>query len=254
MPDDAERRRAVVFFKIHHNLPREGPGDTASTHRACRSIGKLSVTGRILDVGCGPGTQTIDLAKVTTGCITGLDVHRQYLDQLRERVRVAGLSRRVSAVRGSMFNMPFHDESFDVIWAEGAIYITGFERGLREWRDLLRPGGYIAATHLSWLAPDPPDEPREFWNRHYPAMRTVEENTRNASQCGFEPIECFTLPESAWWTDYYDPMETQLLSLRREYRGDDEAMAVIERSGQQIDVYRRFAQYYGYVFYVLRMR
>ena len=141
----------------------------------------------------------------------------------------------------------------DVIWAEGAIYIAGFEQGLQEWRRFLRPGGYVAATHLSWLTSDIPDEPRKFWTRNYPAMRAVEENARISIQCGFELVECFTLPESAWWTDYYSPMETRLRSLRDQYRGDDEAMAVIESSGEQIDLYRRFARYYGYVFYVLRV-
>jgi SAM-dependent methyltransferase len=153
-----------------------------------------------------------------------------------------------------MFDLPFLDGSFDAIWAEGAIYIVGFEQGLLGWRRFLRPGGYIAVTHLSWLTADIPDEPREFWNRNYPAIRAVEENTTISIRCGFEPVDCFTLPESAWWTDYYRPMETRLQTLREEYVGDDEALAVIESSGQQIDLYRRFAWCYGYVFYVLRMR
>jgi hypothetical protein len=85
-------------------------------------------------------------------------------------------------------------------------------------------------------------------------MRAVEENARVCTQLGFDVIDCFTLPESAWWNDYYGPMETRLLSLGDECRGDDEAMAAIETSGEQIDLYRRFAACYGYVFYVLRMQ
>jgi ubiquinone/menaquinone biosynthesis C-methylase UbiE len=253
MSDDAKRRRAAVFFQIHKNLPREGPGDAASTQRAYRLVGDLPPSGRILDVGCGPGSQTIDLASVTTSNITALDIHRPYLDRLCDRAKAAGLSRRVSAVQGSMFKLPFLNGSFDVIWAEGAIYIAGFEQGLQEWRRFLRPGGYVAATHLSWLTSDIPDEPRQFWTRNYPAMRGVKENARSAVQCGFELVEFFTLPESAWWTDYYGPMDTRLRTLRDQYRGDDEAIAVIESSAEQIDLYRRFPGYYGYVFYVLRM-
>src|SRR5258708_11099403 len=106
-----------------------------------------------------------------------------------------------------MCNMPFRDGSFDVIWAEGSIYIIGFEQGLQEWRRLLRPGGYVAATHLSWLAADVPEEPLAFWRRTYPAIRLVDENVRISRDCGVDPVECFTLPESAWGSDYYGPLE-----------------------------------------------
>ena len=252
-PDEAARRR-VVFFKIHSGLPREGPGDSASTHRAYRRIGELPASARILDVGCGPGAQTIDLAKVTPSRIVALDNHRPYLEQLDARVRRAGLSRRVRSVQASMFTMPFRNEAFDVVWAEGAIYVLGFERALKEWRALLRPGGYLAATHLSWLVTDVPSEPREFWERNYPAIRHVDENVAACREHGFDLVDRFTLPESAWWSDYYAPMEGRLVALRDEYARDDAALAVIEESREQIELYRRFARHYGYVFYVLRAR
>jgi hypothetical protein len=73
-----------------------------------------------------------------------------------------------------------------------------------------------------------------------------------ATRTGFEPIEVFTLPESAWWDDYYRPMEARLAVLRPQYRDDAEALAVIDSSAEQIDLYRRFSCCYGYVFYVLR--
>ena len=253
MATDAERRRAI-FFQIHKDLPREGPGDSESTRRACRLVYPLPETGQILDIGCGPGAQTMDLAQGTAARIIAIDTHRPYLDQLHDRVTAAGFARRVKAVQASMFRLPFFDASFDVIWAEGAIYIIGFKQGLLDWRRLLRPGGHVVVTHLSWLGSDIPDEPRAFWAREYPAMETVEENARIASEAGFDVIECFALPERAWWSDYYGPMASRLDSLRARYRGDDEALAVLDSHGEQIDIYRRFHQSFGYVFYVLRVR
>jgi SAM-dependent methyltransferase len=208
--------------------------------------------GRLLDVGCGPGTPTIDLATASSASVTALDNHRPYLERLRERAQAAGVSRRIQTVQASMFSLPFRQDTFDLIWSEGAIFILGFERGLEEWRALLRPGGRLAVTHLSWLTPDIPREPLSFWSRNYPAIRSVDDNLGIATRSGFEPIEVFTLPESAWWDDYYRPMEARLAVLRPQYRDDAEALAVIDSSAEQIDLYRRFSRCYGYVFYVLR--
>jgi len=153
-----------------------------------------------------------------------------------------------------MFSMPFQREAFDVVWAEGAVYVLGFDRALSEWRALLRPGGYLAATHLSWLVTDVPSEPREFWQRHYPAIRHVDENLAICGEHRFDVVNCFTLPESAWWTEYYGPIETRLATLQDTYAADDEAMREIDATREQIDLYRRFAECYGYVCYVLRLR
>jgi ubiquinone/menaquinone biosynthesis C-methylase UbiE len=251
---EKRRRLRDVFVTIHTDLPREGPGDGASTRRAFRLLTEMPPSGRILDVGCGPGAQTVELAQVTRSSIVALDIHRPYLHELRARTADAGVSKRVHLMHASMLDVPVMSEGIDAIWAEGSIYIIGFEKGLRDWRRLLRPGGYVAATHLSWLASHVPDEPRTFWARYYPSMTTVKENANIAHACGFELIEQFTLPESAWWDDYYGPMEKRLARLREEHRGDEDALSVIETSQDQIDLYRRFAAYYGYVFYVLRKR
>ena len=241
-----------MFFDIHQGLPREGPGDTASTLRAYRAVGGVPAGGRILDVGCGPGAPTIDLANASAASIMAVDNHRPYLDRLRERARAAGASDRIQTLQASMFSLPFRPASFDLIWSEGAIYILGFARGLEEWRALLRPGGHVAVTDLSWLTPEIPSEPLSFWSRNYPAIRHVAENIDIAARKGFEPIDLFTLPESAWWDEYYAPMEARLSVLRSQYRGDAKALAVIESTAEQINLYRRFSGCYGYVFYVLR--
>ena len=45
--------------------------------------------------------------------------------------------------------LPFGEEELDMIWCEGAIYNIGFERGLKEWRKYLKPGGYITGIFLT---------------------------------------------------------------------------------------------------------
>ncbi|MBM3298007.1 MAG: class I SAM-dependent methyltransferase, partial [Candidatus Aminicenantes bacterium] len=81
--DDPFFRR--IFFEVHSGLPREGPGDEASLRRALRLVGKLPERPLVLDVGCGPGLQTLDLARRTGGVVFGLDNHEPFLRDLRRQ-------------------------------------------------------------------------------------------------------------------------------------------------------------------------
>jgi len=69
---------------------------------------------------------------LSQGEIIGIDIHQPSLDSLYRKIEDAGLSDRVAALNCSMLDMDFPDESFDIIWAEGSIWVVGFERGLKE--------------------------------------------------------------------------------------------------------------------------
>jgi SAM-dependent methyltransferase len=151
-----------------------------------------------------------------------------------------------------MSEMEFPDESFDILWAEGSIYIVGFDRGLREWARLLKPDGYLVASEVVWLRPDPPQEVREFWKANYPGIRTIPENLEQVAACGYRLIGLFTLPEDAWWAGYYTPVEKRLEGLQGKYRDNPEALAVLDEERKEIDVYRRYSEWYGSVFFVMQ--
>lgn len=242
----------AIFFDIHADLPRQGPGDPASTARAFSMLKGLPDQPHLLDVGCGPGAQTLDLARLSDGPITAVDKYEQFLDNLRERAARQGLTERIVVVQGDMFDLPFEAGSFDVIWSEGAIYLIGFEQGLRSWGRLLKSGGYVAVTEATWLRADAPGELRTFWEEAYPAMQDVEANLRIIEKTGYRLVGHFTLPPSAWWTDYYEPLERRLSLFEDRYRDNPDVMAVVEMERREIDLYRRYSDYYGYVFYVMQ--
>jgi len=238
-----------VFWEIHRDLPREAPGSAASTLRAFSMLPGLSVSPRILDIGCGPGAQTVALASASQATLTAIDTHQPFLDDLGRRAAQAGISERVQALNASMFELNF-EQPFDLIWSEGAIYIIGFERGLREWRSLLKPGGCIAVTEISWLKPNPPEAVRRFWEEAYPGMATVEQNLARLALAGYHSLGHFTLPEQDWWENYYQPMAARIESLREKYRHDPAAQAVLDLEYAEIDLYRQYSAWYGYVFYL----
>jgi SAM-dependent methyltransferase len=208
----------------------------------------------ILDVGCGAGLQTIEIARLSDGYVTALDSYQIFLDLLNQRVRAADLSRKVRIQQGSMFELPYGPATFDVIWSEGAIYIIGLEKGLQTWRPFLKQGGYLVASHISWLASDVPEEPRRFWEEDYPAITTVTENIDTFERAGYTINGHLELPESAWWDDYYLPIEQRLIDLRNKYQDSAAVKASVENMQREIDLYRRYSAYYGYVFYIARRK
>lgn len=241
-----------IFWQIHRDLPREAPGSDASTLRAIGMLPKLPASPRLLDIACGPGMQTVALARATQGAIIALDTHQPFLEDLGRRATQAGVAQQIEPRNASMFDLEF-DEPFDLLWSEGAIYIIGFERGLREWRRLLKPGGFVAVTEISWLKPNPPEVAFRFWNEAYPAMATVAENLARLSAAGYRSLGHFTLPENDWWDNYYHPMAARIELLRQKYPNNPEAQSVLDAEYAEIELYRQYSDWYGYVFYIAQV-
>lgn len=246
MPED-------IFFEIHQDLPREGPGRNEYTAKAFRMLPKIE-NPRILDVGCGPGGPTLELARLSQGQVIGMDTHQPYLDRLAQKIKDAGLNDQVKAVKGSMFEMEFPDQSFDIIWAEGSIYIIGFERGLKEWRRFLKTNGFLVVHEMTWLRPDPPQEIYDYWGSLYPGICTVAQNIKRIAACGYDLIGHFTLPEDAWWTAYYEPLEERIGDLRKKYKDNSKALAILDDEQREIDIFRKYYQWYGSVFFIMQAR
>ncbi len=97
-----------VFFEVHSGLP-ERP--------------------RILDLGCGPGAQTLELAGLCQGRIVAVDNHEPFLEQLRPRAAQLGLADRVEARLGDMGSLPFEPGSFDLIWPRARSTWSASPRG-----------------------------------------------------------------------------------------------------------------------------
>lgn len=241
-----------VFLDVQRGLPRQGPGLDESTLAALVLCQGLPARPAVLDIGCGPGMQTMALARALDGPITAVDLHEEYLDILTAHAVETGLAGRIDVRLADMSALPFPPESFDLVWSEGAAYIMGFAAALADWMRLIRPGGCIAVSELVWLRSDPPAEVAAFFADEYPAMTDVETNLRTVEDCGYEPLGHLVLPDEGWWRHYYTPLEAKLPEMREKYAGDDDALGVIDMTAREIDMRRRFGDWYGYAFFVGR--
>ena len=240
-----------IFQELIEGLPRQSPGSTAATLRALGMARGLPQSPRILDVGCGPGAQTVDLACATGGWVLAVDIRQHFLDELTERARNAGVQSQVTTLCMSMFDMDFADSSYDLIWSEGAIYIAGFAAGLRAWHRFLKPGGWIAVSELTWLVPDPPAEAAEYWKLNYPDMGSIERNCRLVAEAGYVESTGFTLSTRDWY-NYYGPAERRVEELREKYADAPDTLATLDDVQREYDIFRQYHESYGYVFYVMR--
>lgn len=241
-----------IFFEIFNNLPRGGPGDNESTRKAFSLLNSLSERVNLLDVGCGPGMQTIELAKLITGEITALDNHQPFLDKLNTQAKKEGLQNKIQTFNGSMFSMDFKKEQFDVIWSEGAVYIYGFEKALKDWRKFLKKEGYFTVSEIAWINPHPPEEIKEFFDQEYPPMKSNEENIEIIKENNYNLINSFILPDSSWWNYYYNPYEKQVSALKKKYHGNEEKISLLDSALIEIELFRKYSKYYGYVFYIMQ--
>jgi SAM-dependent methyltransferase len=251
------------FYEIFDaSLPRLGPGDEASTLRALnmvRSAGPqrqdkvAGRAGRILDLGCGNGAQTILLARHTEGSILAVDNHQPFLDELRRRADAVGISGRIQIALRDMRSLQESDGPFDLVWSESALFVMGFREGVAACCSLLAPGGGLAVSEMCWLRSDAPAECREFFAAAYPALADIETNLAAIRSCDCEIIGHFAQPESAWW-ELYQPLEERLRSLRKQHAKEAENLALIEQIQAEIDLYRRCSAYYGNVVFVMRRR
>ena len=66
------------LYELCERLPRCGPGDNQSTRRAFNTMTKLPKEPSILDIGCGTGMQTIELAKISNGKIIAVDNYQGF--------------------------------------------------------------------------------------------------------------------------------------------------------------------------------
>lgn len=241
-----------VFLDFYSGVSRQGPGDDASTAQALKMLGNLPFPLNILDIGCGAGAQTLALAHHIQGKVVALDCNDCFLDDLRQKIQSQGLEKKIMPMLGSMFDLAFPDASFDVIWSEGAIYLAGFEKGIRDWRRFLKPGGFLVASEISWLRKDIPDELYAYWKEQYTEIDFISAKIGQIEECGYAPFGYFVLPESAWLESFYAPLEAKKAAFLEKHGQSDKARLVVEEFDKEVAMYLQFKKYYGYVFYIAR--
>lgn len=246
----------ALMVELHRDGLRQGPGSDEETRRALE-LTRLDPSAplQVADIGCGTGASTLVLAnQLQQAQITAVDLFPEFLDILAERANAAGCSSNIKTLAESMDSLPFADESLDLIWSEGAIYNIGFARGIEAWQPILRTGGVLAVSEITWLHPAPPEEIDQYWSHEYPEIATAPEKIALLEHNGYDLLGYFVLPSTNWLDHYYVPTEARIPAFLQRHAGQPDAAAIVNMARQEADLYQRFKDWFSYGFYVARKR
>jgi len=143
----------------------------------------------ILDIGCGSGVPTIELAKISNGNVIGIDIDQVAIDRFQCNIEREGLMNKIEVFNQSLFDITFPKGTFDIIWSEGSIFVIGFEKGINYWSEYLKPGGFLVV---------------------HDDFKNMKKKIGIVAKSGKSLVNCFPLPKNAWWNEYYEPLKKRI--------------------------------------------
>tara|TARA_R110002049_G_scaffold23490_58_gene82873 strand:- start:543 stop:1298 length:756 start_codon:yes stop_codon:yes gene_type:complete len=242
-----------LLVDLHKGAHRQGPGGNAETEQAIRIAGlNADKPLTVADIGCGTGASTLVLARLLNANITAVDFLQDFLDVLAARAQSEGVADKITPLCAAMEQLQFDNEMFDVIWSEGAIYNTGFRRGVVDWKRYLKPGGVLIASEITWLTGDRPSELQEHWHNQYSEIDTASAKIEILEESGYTPIGYFVLPGHCWLDNYYEPMRRRFDAFLSRNGNSAEARAIVEAERHEIALYEKYKAYFSYGVYIAR--
>jgi SAM-dependent methyltransferase len=146
-----------VYTHGHHESVLRSHRWRTAENSAAYLLDRLPAGADLLDVGCGPGTLTGDLAaRIAPGRVTALEVTGAALDLARAEIAARGLA-NVDFEVSDVLALELPDSRFDVVHAHQVLqHVADPVAALREMRRVARPGGLVAArdsdySGLTWF-------------------------------------------------------------------------------------------------------
>jgi SAM-dependent methyltransferase len=192
------------------------------------------------------------LAQELDATLTAVDFLPEFLQTLNTKAVTLGLEDRIATLCAPMEDLPLASESLDVIWSEGAIYNMGFEAGISSWHRLLKRGGKLIVSEITWLTADRPGALQSHWDTEYPEVALASEKLGILEQHRYCPEAYFFLPRHCWIDHYFRPLQGRFHAFLAQYERENHSLAkaIVEEQQQEIALYEQYQDYFSYGFYI----
>ncbi len=248
MSTENQAEDIAALIDLHRGLDRKGPGDSDFSRNILSNLSTLPPKPRIADLGCGSGASALLLAQHYQSPVIAVDASSVFINELKARAKQLGLEHLIIPIQGDMATLDWSVGSVDLLWSEGAAYNLGFEQALKIWRPLLADIGLAVISELSWFTDDVPEPAIAFWQNAYPMMGNEAENIDRANRSGFSVLSTHRLPSQAWWVNYYEPLRKRM----QQIEIIPSTQSVVHETEEEMSLFRKFSDFYGYTFYVLQ--
>lgn len=214
MGSTGEQRPPETYAHGHHASVLRIHRQRDVANSAAYLLGELRPGRSVLDVGCGPGTITVDIARrVAPGRVMGIDPAGSVLDEARHHAVETGVE--VAFQTGDVYALEAADDTFDIVHAHQVLqHLSDPVAALREMRRVCRPGGVVAVREVDYASAVSLPDVVTDWLAVYDTMARRGGGEPNAGRrlrgwaraaglddadCGAD-CWCFSTPcERAWW-------------------------------------------------------
>ncbi len=241
-----------ALIALHQGLERQGPGDKEFSRQILSNLEGLPENPQIADMGCGAGAGTLLLAEKFRTNIRAVDFSRDFLDELDVRAKQEELDQFIETIECDMGKINWAPKSVDLLWSEGAAYILTFGGALKAWRPLMADNGIAVISELSYFTDKAPEPLKEYMKKMYPTIKSESGNAEVAKALHFEVVDILRLPSRSWWTYYYDPLKENIESQKGSK--DPTMQVVIDETEKEMQLFEKYAEFYGYSFYILKAK
>ena len=208
-----------VYSHGHHDSVLRSHRWRTAENSAAYLLPRLNPADRLLDVGIGPGTLTLDLARrLSQGWVVGIDSAAAAV-AATTTLAASRCVRNLTLLVGDVYQLGFADTSFDVVHAHQLVqHLADPVAALREMRRVCRQGGLVAARDADYAAMTwhPPSAALTRWLQLYHDVARSNGGEPDAGRrllgwaqaAGFSGVDssasawCFATPtDIAWWSD-----------------------------------------------------